>query len=364
MSLYHIVTLGSFAVFDSNGVPLTLSTRKQAALLAYLAMQPNKVCRREILATTFWGHDDDARSRHSLSQALYDLKRCLGPEVVRSGGQLVWITRGTVTVDAAEILRLAEDRSKEASLAADRLYQGEFLPGMELDQEEFDHWLRAERERVRQSAHRSIGALLSSTASDTLDGDELLRISRSLLKVDPFDERAHCRIMEAYARQGLKQMVVAHFNRLAADLDRELDVRPSERLVSTYEAILRSASAPAAPVFRIEDYVFVVEQLPQAVLVTDLRNRIVGWNAKSEQLLGFSKEEIVGRTPTTLHGDSGLTDHIIDAALERGSWTGEITLLSKDGRRCRQRRTVTPLFAPDGSRLGAFGQSLPSPVLG
>ncbi|MDB5873266.1 MAG: hypothetical protein JWQ07_2708 [Ramlibacter sp.] len=359
MSLYQIATLGSFSVLDDKGTPLNLSTRKQAALLAFLAMQPNKICRREVLAATFWGDNDEARARHSLSQALYDLRRCLGPQVVRSSGQMVWITKGTVTIDAGEVLRLAEDRSSEASLAADRLYQGDFLPGMELGQREFDGWLLTERERVRQAAHRSIGALLSA-GGDALDGDELLRISRSLLRVDPFDERAHCRIMEAYARQGQRQMVVAHFNRLAADLDRELDVRPSARLLSAYESILRNIPAPGVPVFRIEDYVFVVEQIPHAVLVTDLNNRIVGWNWQSQQLLGFSKEEMVGRSPTTLHGDCGLADRIIDSALERGSWTGEVTLLAKDGQRCRQRRTVTPLFAPDGTRLGAFGQSLPS----
>ncbi|MCJ0764904.1 BTAD domain-containing putative transcriptional regulator [Variovorax terrae] len=359
MNLYHLVTLGRFAVFDSKGMPLTLSTRKQSALLAYLSMQPNNICGRDVLATTFWGADDETRARHSLSQALYDLKRCLGPQVVRSSGQLVWITKGTITVDASEVLRLAEDRSSEASLAADRLYQGDFLPGMELDQEEFDSWLMTERERVRRAAQRSIGALLSA-GPGALDGDEMLRISRSLLKVDPFDERAHCRIMETYARQGLKQMVVTHFNRLAADLDRELDVRPSAQLVSAYESILRETAAPAGPVFRIEDYVFIVEQIPHPVLVTDMHNRIVGWNTQSEQLLGFSKEEMVGRTPAMLHGDSGLAARIIDSALEFGSWTGEIALLSKDGKRCRQRRVVAPLFAPDGKRLGAFGQSVPS----
>ncbi|MES2184601.1 MAG: BTAD domain-containing putative transcriptional regulator [Pseudomonadota bacterium] len=358
MNLYHIVTLGGFAILHSNGMPLVLATRKQAALLAYIAMQPNGMCRRNVLAATFWGEHDEARARHSFSQALCDLKRCLGPQVLRSGGQFVWLVKGTVTVDAVELLRLADDRSRDAGLAVDKLYQGEFLPAMELDQPEFDDWLTVERERIRRAAHRSI-ALLLSNGAEPMDCDEMLRISRSLLKVDPFDERAHCRIMEAYARQGRKQMVVAHFNRLAADLDRELDVRPSTLLVSTYESLLQGIPAPAEPVFRIEDYVFIVEQIPHPVLVTDMHNRIVGWNSQSQQLLGFSKEEVVGRTPTMLHGDSRLHDQIIGSALEWGSWTGEITLLAKNGKCCRQKRVVAPLFAPDGTRLGAFGQSMP-----
>lgn len=361
MNIYHIVTLGGFAILNPNGAPLALATRKQAALLAYIAMQPNAMCRRSVLAQTFWGDHDEARARHSFSQALYDLKRCLGPQVLRSGGPHVWLAKGAVGVDAAELLRLADDRSREAGLAVDKLYQGEFLPGMELDQPEFDGWLVAERERIRRAAHRSI-ALLLSNGPEPMDGDEMLRISRSLLKVDPFDERAHCRIMETYARQGRKQMVVAHFNRLAADLDRELDLRPSAQLVATYESLLHDIPAPAEPVFRIEDYVFIVEQIPQPVLVTDMHNRIVGWNLQSQRLLGFSKEEVFGRTPTMLHGDARLHDRIIGSALEWGSWTGEVTLTAKSGKPCRQKRVVAPLFAPDGTRLGAIGQSLLLPA--
>jgi len=362
MGLYHLVTLGRFAVLDGNGKPVNLSTRKQAVLLAYLALQPDGICGREVLATAFWGDCDEARARHSLSQALYDLKRSLGPQVVRSDSRCVWIPKGMVTVDASEVLRLADERSPEAALAIDRLYQGDLLHGMELDQEGFDTWLGAERERLRCAAHRTIGALLAKNGPP-LDEDELLRVSRALLKVEPFDERAHCRIMETYARQGRKQMAVAHFNRLVADLDRELDLRPSAQLVSAYEALLRDDKAPE-PAFRIEDYVFVVEQIPHPVLVTDVHNRIVGWNARSEMLLGFSKDEMVGHTPAALHGDCGLVDRIIESALEFGSWTGEVTLLAKDGRHCRQRRTVAPLFAPDGRRLGAFGQSMPVPAAG
>jgi len=243
-------------------------------------------------------------------------------------------------------------------MAIDRLYQGDFLPGMELDQEGFDSWLRAERERVRCAVHRAIGTLLAADGPP-MDEDELLRISRAVLKVEPFDERAHCRIMETYVRQGRRQMAVAHFNRLLVDLDRELDLRPSAQLVSAYETLLRDKAPMPQPVFRIEDYVFVVEQIPHPVLVTDTHNRIVGWNARSEMLLGFSKNEMVGRTPASLHGNSGLVERIIEDALEFGSWAGEITLLAKDGRSCRQQRVVTPLFAPNGERLGAFGQSMP-----
>ncbi|MFM0635896.1 BTAD domain-containing putative transcriptional regulator [Paraburkholderia metrosideri] len=362
MKMFQMITLGGFALLDTGGVPLAIQTRKQMALLAYLAVHPEKVFTRAILAPIFWGRDDEVRSRHSLSQALYDLKRVVGSDVVCTHGQMVWIGKETIKVDALELIRLAGDSRAEASHTADRLYQGDFLAGMALDEEPFDHWLLAEQERFRRIAQRSIGALIS-TGGEPLDNDDLLRVSRSLLKVDPFDEQAHCRIMEIYARQGVRSLAIAHFEKLAADLDRELDTRPSVRLVSTYQAIRDNAGHVSATPYRIEDYAFIVEQIPQPVVVTDMNHRIVGWNERSEQVFGFSKSEMFGRSLTMLYApnrDSRLADDILGLALERGSWAGDVTLVTKGGSCSRQRRIVAPLYSPEGRCVGAFGQGLVS----
>ena len=360
MKMFHMVTLGGFTLLDSGGVPFAIQTRKQMALLAYLAVHPDKVFTRATLAPMFWGSDDEARSRHSLSQALYDLKRVVGSDVVCTHGQMVWIGKDSIKVDALELAKLAGDSGTEASLAADRLYQGDFLAGMALDEELFDHWLLAEQARLRRIAQRSIGALISA-GGESLDNDGLLRVSRSLLKVDPFDEQAHCRIMEIYARQGVRNLAIAHFEKLAADLDRELDARPSVRLVSTYQAIRDNARHVSATPYRIEDYVFIVEQIPQPVVVTDMNHRIVGWNEKSERVFGFSKSEMLGRSLTMLYApnrDSRLADNILGLALQRGSWAGDVTLMAKGGCCSRQRRIVAPLYSPEGRCVGAFGQGL------
>ncbi len=360
MKMLHMVTLGGFTLFDASGVPFAFPTRKQMALLAYLAVHPDKVFLRGALAPMFWGDDDEARSRHSLSQALYNLKRVVGCDVVCTRGQMVWIGKDAITVDALELTRLASHSSAEASLAAEHLYQGDFLAGMEIDEQPFDHWLLAEQERMRRIAHRSIGALILN-GGDALGNDDLLRMSRSLLKVDPFDEQAHCRIMEVYARQGVKDLAIAHFERLAADLDRELDTRPSVRLTSTYQAIRDNAEHLRPVPYRIEDYAFIVEQIPQPVVVTDMNHRIVGWNGRSEQIFGFSKSEMFGRSLTMLYApnrDSRLADDILGLALERGSWAGDVTLVTKGGHGSRQRRIVAPLYSPEGRCVGAFGQGV------
>jgi PAS domain S-box-containing protein len=48
-------------------------------------------------------------------------------------------------------------------------------------------------------------------------------------------------------------------------------------------------------------YAFVLEQLPHPVVVTDIQNRIVGWNQLAEDAFGFTKGEICGRSPTLVY---------------------------------------------------------------
>jgi len=358
VKIFQMVTLGGCSLLDAGGSPVVIPTRKQMALLAYMAMHPGKIFTRASLAPIFWGDDDEARARHSLSQALYDLKRVLGTEVICTRGQLVWIPNGVIVVDAQELVTLAGDASTDAALRAGHLYQGDFLAGIYLDEEQFDYWVLAEQDRIRRIAQSSVGNFISVDGASG-SSDDLLQMNRTLLKADPFDEQAHCRIMEIYARQGTANMAVAHFEKLAADMQRELDMLPSEKIRAIYLAIRNQTLRPAP--FRIEDYAFIVEQIPQAVVVTDLSHKIVGWNSRSEQLLGFSKAEIYGQSLTVLYAPgrkASMADNVLSVARERGNWTGEVSLQAKDGHDCFQRRIVAPLFTPDGVCVGAFGQEL------
>jgi len=141
-------------------------------------------------------------------------------------------------------------------------------------------------------------------------------------------------------------------------LRHELNEGPSEKVLATYNAILADKSGFSRSILKIEDYAFVIEQLPQPALVTDLRNRVVGWNRLAETLLGFTKAEMQGRSPGVVFapsGDASLSDVILRKAVSSGRWTGTAILRAKDGRCLRQRRVVAPLYSADGELVGAFG---------
>ena len=155
MTKLRLTTFGGLAFQDSRRCAVGFPTRKAAAMAAYIAMHPGKKIRRERLANMFWGDKTDRQARHSLSQALSDLKRILGEDTILSEGQFVHMNVEAIEIDAFDMARLADDRKLESLTVAEQLYQGDFLAGMELEQEEFDAWVLSERERLRQLAHRA-----------------------------------------------------------------------------------------------------------------------------------------------------------------------------------------------------------------
>jgi len=62
-----------------DGKPLRgLESAKVRALLVYLAVESGQAHARERLAGLFWPEMSEAQERHSLSQALYNLRQALG----------------------------------------------------------------------------------------------------------------------------------------------------------------------------------------------------------------------------------------------------------------------------------------------
>jgi PAS domain S-box-containing protein len=360
MRKLRLTTFGGLAFQDNRRRAVGFPTRKAAAMAVYLAMHPGKKIRREHLATMFWGDKTDRQARHSLSQALSDLRRILGDDAVLADGQFIHVNIEAIESDAVEMARLVDERKLESLTLAEQLYQGDFLAGMELEQEEFDAWLLSERERLRQLAHRALGTLMV-LHGDCADEDATLRVGRSLLTIDPFDDAAHCGIMRSYAKLGRERLALAHFRKYCADMRRELGEGPSEPVLATYHAIFPRKSGVGLSLLKIEDYAFVIEQLPQPALVTDLQNRVVGWNRLAETLLGFTKTEMQGRSPGVVFapgGNPSLSDGILRKAVSSGRWTGTAIVRAKDGRCLQQKRVVAPLYGASGELIGAFGYGI------
>jgi PAS domain S-box-containing protein len=104
------------------------------------------------------------------------------------------------------------------------------------------------------------------------------------------------------------------------------------------------------------------ETIHDAVIVTDPEGRILDWNPAATHMLGYQRDEVLGRFPGLLDrgsedGDPGHVAEVL-AALERdGRWAGERTFRRKDGTEGVCETIVVPLRDGAGRLVSTIGVS-------
>ena len=138
-------TFGPIALMH-NSAPVLPGRRKVLAVLAYLAHAPHGVDRID-LARRFWPGSEEGRAKHSLRQALSELKAVLG-DGLEIGPDLVRIRPEVLTIDTRLFLAEIADQRWTAALAR---WQGDFLSGLEdVGDDGWRHWLAKERATFSQ----------------------------------------------------------------------------------------------------------------------------------------------------------------------------------------------------------------------
>ncbi len=78
----------------------------------------------------------------------------------------------------------------------------------------------------------------------------------------------------------------------------------------------------------------VFENITDGVIITDTEGNIIDWNRGAESLYGYTKAEMLGKSPSLLHllkDSQWLQTEIIQTTLQKGFWSGEIIVACKDG---------------------------------
>lgn len=234
--------------------PSRFKRQKSLTLLKLLAAHRGRPFRRETLMELLWPDADPALSSNHLRVVLHDLRRALEPDLRRgqpsafiaSRGDLVYIDPSSRWwIDAEELERRAGELDVElargrigealaAGRAAAALYTGDFL-----EDEPYDDWCLAERERLRE---RYLDLLLR--LSGLLAGRALLAeaidVCRRALAADPLRERTHRQLMELLWKHGDRDAALRQYESCRRMLRDELDVAPDQETQARYRAILGS----------------------------------------------------------------------------------------------------------------------------
>jgi hypothetical protein len=101
-----------------------------------------------------------------------------------------------------------------------------------------------------------------------------------------------------------------------------------------------------------------LQQLPDAILLTDLEGNIVRWMGKAEQIFGYTASEAIGKPVNFLHRKDikeRMTPQIIQAIQETGTFCGEIACLRKDGSEVPIETTAKTVYDKAGNPLFLVG---------
>jgi TolB-like protein/DNA-binding SARP family transcriptional activator/Tfp pilus assembly protein PilF len=237
--------LGRLALARGDDLPVRLSTRKAGALIAYLAMKEDQAASREELATLLWGSCSDQQARQSLRQALAFLRKDLGSaELFSAGPDIVRLKAGFWSVDARELEALSKSLDPRDLQSAAERFGGDFLTGLNIEEDAFVEWIRAQRARTQLAAAR-LCETFATRADLVLDGEQAVVAAERLLALDPLREDWQRLVLTLSARYRGTRDALARAEAFGAMMRRELDVGLEP---ATHDLVERIRNGEIAPV--------------------------------------------------------------------------------------------------------------------
>jgi DNA-binding SARP family transcriptional activator len=244
---------GGFSVYRDQRRLSIGSSRPVCVLSTYLIAHAGKPVARDELMELLWPEVDPARAAHRLHVAISELRRVVDApglaSLVRLEEDSYLIGASNVATDCElfeqyyqhgrlQLARRDEDAAADAFRAALQVYTGEFLAD-----HPYVEW--AEQKRAH-FAERQLSALtaLCDHAAQRHDFAGVEDYAHAILGVDNLREQAHRQLMRAHYLRGQRAAAIRQYRACAADLQRELGVRPSLLTQRLHDAIGTDAELP------------------------------------------------------------------------------------------------------------------------
>lgn len=247
---FSLELLGRFRVsrFENGAmVPVEVGSRRGKALLAYLALHPDRTLPRARIAGLLWEDRTENAARHNLRQVLTELRNDIG-EGLDCGfsKEAIRVEAGLIDVDAIRFAALCERGRPEDLAAAAELYRGELTHDIDVKAEAFDEWLSVERRRLHALAIDAFDAHVRNL--DAAGKKETaLSVCERLLSFDPIREATHRLLISLEASVNGRSSALHRAAQLAATLKQNVGVTPEAATLELVAAIAaKEAPAQAA----------------------------------------------------------------------------------------------------------------------
>lgn len=246
---FQLITLGRLAIVappggDDAGLD---RQRRKLAVLAVLALACAPLS-RDTLVEMFWGDEEEARARHSLSDALSHLRRVLGREAITTRrADVALAAEVPLAVDARE---LREAATRGDDLRVLELYAGPFLDAVYVGgSPAFEQWVERERRALERLFHaaseRRCEALLAEES-----WAECAAVAGRWLDSDPLSMDAALTLLLALRGDGSREgglRALRRWEALRARLVREMGVEPDPAVSALAERIRAEIGVAESP---------------------------------------------------------------------------------------------------------------------
>jgi DNA-binding SARP family transcriptional activator/TolB-like protein len=237
-----------------DGNDLSLPTRKDRQLLAYLATQGGRPQSREKLASLLWADRAEDQARDSLRQSLAALRRAfraVGLDPISTDRSQAGLDRAVLTTDTVTFTEGCIASVPSAALAD--LYRGPFLEGLDTSTPDFERWVLQERQGLATLAQQLV-CTASISVLPAGDSEAALQLGRRLLAEDQTLESVYRATMRLYRARGDRVAALKTYATCRAILRDELGVEPDHETERLYRDILTDgAGGPQTPIEVLAD---------------------------------------------------------------------------------------------------------------
>ena len=278
MTALRLELLGDMQIRSGGGSLVAVGAKKSQALLAYLGVKPSQRISREKIAALLWSSTGPDQARQSLRQTLSTLRKELAAvspdeKVLVEEGDLLGVDETLVDCDVAKFESLVAAATEDALGEAIALYRGDFIEGFTINEERFDQWLIAERDRLHSLAWRAHAQLVDlQSKSGALD--DAVNTAQGALRLDVLQESMHRTLMRLFMQRGDVVRALQQYEVCERVLKRELRIEPDAETKALQREIkqLREKQAPPATGAASRKTVLVVDD---NVLIREVTNAVL-----------------------------------------------------------------------------------------
>lgn len=212
---------------EANGERVNFPYKKAEGFFYYLCVK--KTATREEIIYVLWGADNENVGRKNLREAVYQIKKLLGKEILVTAGHT------SISLNPECMPEIDWDSITEENILEHE--EEGFLSHFHIKNSyEFEQWVDAMQEQYNQSFIKSVRQRLYE-ADAVKDMSQIQKYSNILLKHDPYNEKLYQEVMDIYASGGNYNMAIKLYYDLEKVLEEELGVEPSPEVTELFHRI-------------------------------------------------------------------------------------------------------------------------------